>query len=74
MAQLTITSVERVVLVMDLVMCFQSHGVCVVMETKEEPLLEQKVGPLLEQKGGPLLEQKVPIFKGSLAETSLLLP
>lgn len=74
MAQLVITSVERAVLAMYLVMCFQSRGVCVVMETKVEPLLEQKVGPLLELKVGPLLDQKVPIFKGSVAETSLLLP
>lgn len=53
MAQLVITSVERVVLASDLVMCFQSHGVRVVVNRVvvtrvEAPLMERKVGPMLE--------------------------
>lgn len=40
MAQLVMISGERVVLAVDLVMCFQSRGVWVVVETKEALMLE----------------------------------
>lgn len=40
MAQLVITSGKEVVTALDLVMGFQSHGVSVIVETKEAPVLD----------------------------------